>query len=195
MKICGMVGSPVKDGNVDLLVSEVLKGAASRGAETHKLYLNDMRILACQSCGVDPTPKYCIYDDDMQLVYDALDTCDAIVLGTPVYFDTVSAQTKLMIDRCNCVRPYVMQPDGTFAFERRMKKKKLGVLVAVSGPEQRFDMLVSTIKGFFKWVKVELVESILYAHSDNETGGVKKNKRELERAFKVGARLAEKQVP
>jgi multimeric flavodoxin WrbA len=44
MKACGIVGSPKKDGNVDLLVSQVLKGAASQGAETSKLYLNDMKI-------------------------------------------------------------------------------------------------------------------------------------------------------
>lgn len=57
MKVCGIVGSPNKNGNVDSLVSQVLKGASSQGAETHTLYLNDMNIRPCQSCGVDPYPK------------------------------------------------------------------------------------------------------------------------------------------
>lgn len=113
MKVCGIVGSPNKNGNVDLLVSQVLKGASSQGAETHKIYLNDLNIKPCQSCGVDPYPKYCLFDDDMKVVYDALESCEVIVLGSPVYFDTVSAQTKLMIDRSNCLLPYVRRPDGT----------------------------------------------------------------------------------
>lgn len=71
MKICGIVGSPNKNGNVDLLVSQVLKGASSQGAETHKIYLNDLNIKSCQSCGVDPYPRYYLFDDDMKLVYDA----------------------------------------------------------------------------------------------------------------------------
>jgi len=98
MKVCGIVGSPKKNGNVDLLVSQVLKGATSQGARTQKIYLNDLNIKPCQSCGVDPHPKYCLFDDDMKLIYDALESYDAIVLGSPVYFDTVSSQTKLMID-------------------------------------------------------------------------------------------------
>jgi len=102
LKVCGIVGSPKKNGNVDLLVSELLRGAESQGAATHKIYLNDLRIKPCQSCGVDPSPKYCIYDDDMKTIYDALEEWDAIALGSPVYFDTVSAQVKLVIDRCNC---------------------------------------------------------------------------------------------
>jgi len=105
MKICGLVGSPKKNGNVDLLVSQVLKGAMSQGAKMQKIYLNDLHVKPCQSCGVDPHPKYCLFDDDMQLIYNALESNDVIVLGSPVYFDTVSAQVKLVIDRCNCLMP------------------------------------------------------------------------------------------
>ena len=47
VEICGLVGSPNKNGNVDLLVSRVLQGARSQGAETQKLYLNDLDIQAC----------------------------------------------------------------------------------------------------------------------------------------------------
>jgi multimeric flavodoxin WrbA len=50
----------------------------------------------------------------MKQIYDALETSDVIVLGSPVYFDTVSAQVKLMIDRSNCLMPYVRKADGTF---------------------------------------------------------------------------------
>lgn len=186
MKICGIVGSPIKNGNVALLVSQVLKGASSQGAETQKICLNDMHIGSCQSCGVDPYPKYCLLDDDMNLIYAALASCDVIVLGSPVYFDTVSAQTKLAIDRCNCLMPYVKRPDGTFGFERRIEKGKKGVFIAVAGTDQEFNTIQTTVEGFFNWANVELVERILYTHDDNELGGVKNDEREMARAFEVG---------
>jgi multimeric flavodoxin WrbA len=193
MNICGIVGSPKKDGNVDLLVSQVLKGARSQGAETHKIHVNDLHIKPCQSCGVDPYPKYCLFDDDMKVIYEALESCDAVVLGSPVYFDTVSAQTKLMIDRVNCLMPYVERPDGSFDFERRIKKRKKGVFIAVAGADQDFNTILATVNGFFNWTNVELVETILYSHDDNEVGGVKNNKERMNYAFEVGIRLAKNQ--
>jgi multimeric flavodoxin WrbA len=191
-KVCGIVGSPKKNGNVDLLVSQVLKGASSQGAKTQKIYLNDLRIKPCQSCGVDPYPKHCLFDDDMKVVYSALESCDAIVLGSPVYFDTVSAQTKLVIDRVNCLMPYVERPDGSFGFERRMKKRKAGVFVAVAGADQEFKTIQTTIKGFFTWANIELTETILYPHDDNELGAVKNHTESMNHALEVGIRIAKK---
>lgn len=190
MKVCGIVGSPKKHGNVDLLASQVLKGASSQGAKTRRIFLNNLHIGPCQSCGVDPYPKYCLFDDDMEQIYSVLQSCDVIVLGSPVYFDTVSAQTKLMIDRCNCLMPYIKRPNGTFGFERRMKKQKKGVFIAVAGTDQEFDTIQTTVKGFFNWANIELAETILYPHDDNELGGVKNDKERMKHAFDVGVRIA-----
>jgi multimeric flavodoxin WrbA len=191
MKVCGIVGSPRKNGNVDLLVSEVLKGASSQGAETSKIYLNDLNIKPCQSCGVDPYPKHCLYDDDMSLVYELLESYDVIVLGSPVYFDTVSAQVKLMIDRSNCLMPYVKRSDGSWRFERRMKKRKKGVFIAVAGEDQKFKTIQTTVKGFFEWANIELVETILYSDNSNELGSVKNDEQKMSEAFNVGVQLTE----
>lgn len=188
--VCGLVGSPKKGGNVDLLVIEVLRGAAGRGAETCKVYLNDLAIKPCQSCGVDPYPRYCLFDDDMRVVFDVLERCDVVVLGSPVYFDTVSAQVKLMIDRSNCLMPYVKQSDGSFGFERRMKKRKKGVFIAVAGAEQEFDTVLTTVKGFFNWANIELAETMFYGHDDNELGGVKKDKEKMKQAFDIGVKIS-----
>ena len=190
MNVCGIIGSPKKNGNVDLLVSQVLKGASDQGAKTRKIYLNELRIKPCQSCGVDPYPEYCLFDDDMKEVYDALQSCDAIVLGSPVYFDTVSAQAKLMIDRCNCLMPYVERPDGTSGFERRLKKQKKGAFIAVAGTDQEFNTIQTTVKGFCNWANIKLFETIHYTPDDNEIGSVKSNKEMMDKAFHIGIRLA-----
>lgn len=189
MNIFGIVGSPVKNGNVDLLISQVLKGASNQGSKTQKLYLNDMHIGGCQSCGEDPYPKYCLFEDDMELVYTALESSDVIVLGSPVYFDTVSAQTKLVIDRCNCLMPWIKKPDGTYIFERRIKKRKKGIFIAVGGSGQEFTTIQNTVESFFNWANVELTKSILYTHDDNKIGGVKHDEKEMNRAYEIGTKI------
>lgn len=190
MKVYGFVGSPKKNGNVDLLVSQVLNGASSRGAEICKIYLNDLHIRPCQSCGVDPAPKHCLFNDDMEKVYTALESCDGIVLGSPVYFDTVSAQIKLMIDRCNCLMPYVEQADGTWEFEMRIKKRKKGVFIAVAGVDQKPDVILTTAKGFFNWTNTELNKTIFFNHDDNELGSVKNDEKIMDQAFEAGVQIA-----
>jgi multimeric flavodoxin WrbA len=194
MRISGFVGSPCKNGNVDLLVSQVLEGAATQGGETRKIYLNDLGIRPCQSCGIDPHPKHCLFDDDMGQIYDALVTSDVIVLGSPVYFDTVSAQVKLMIDRSNCLMPYVKKEDGTFGFERRLKKRKKGIFVAVSGTDQDYNAILATIKGFFNWTNTTLAETIYYAHDDNELGSVKNDHAKMKQTFDLGVKVSKSNI-
>lgn len=190
VKICGIVGSPVKKGSVDLLVSRVLEGARSEGAETEKIFLNDLKIRPCQDCEKDPDPEYCLFDDDMKVIYDALDSCDVVVLGSPLYFDTVSAQTKLMIDRCNCLMPYVKREDGAYGFERRKQSRNEGVFIAVGGQDRDFTPILTTVKAFFKWANIELVDKILYGQTDEVRGGVKDDEETMARAFEIGVRIA-----
>jgi len=194
MKITGFVGSPCRNGNVDLLVSQVLEGAATQGAENCKIYLNSLRIQPCQSCGKDPYPKHCLFDDDMNQIYDALETSDIIVLGSPVYFDTVSAQVKLMIDRSNCLMPYVKKDDGTFGFAQRLKKQKKGIFIAVSGTDQDYTAILATVKGFFNWTNTTLDKIIYYAHEDNKLGNVKNDQAKMKEAFELGFKVSKSNI-
>lgn len=194
MKVCGFVGSPVKSGNVDVLVGQVLAGASSRGATTRKIFLNDLVIRPCQSCGPNESPEFCRCEDDMRIVYEALEESDIVVLGSPVYFDTVSAQAKLMIDRCNCLTALVQGRDGSTAFERRLTKRKAGVLVAVAGSEQDFGPIRAAAGGFFTWINADLIGSVLYAHGATEPGSVRADPDWMTRAFDVGV-LAATHVP
>jgi multimeric flavodoxin WrbA len=138
-----------------------------------------------------PYPKYCLIDDDMREIYAMLESCDGLVLGSPVYFDTVTAQTKLMMDRCNCLMPYVERADGTLGFERRMKRRKNGVLVAVAGIDQELGTILTTVRGFFNWANAELNKTIFYCHDHNELGRVKDDKKLMNQAFEAGVQIAE----
>jgi len=82
-KVVGIVASPRKGGNTDTLISQALAGARAEGAETDVIYLNDLSIRPCQACAEYPAPAYCSFQDGMERVYEAIDTADALVIGTP----------------------------------------------------------------------------------------------------------------
>jgi len=69
------------------------------GADTEKIYLNDLDIKPCQACTKYPAPKFCWYEDGMARIYTAIENADVLIIGTPAYYDGVSAQLKLVIDR------------------------------------------------------------------------------------------------
>ncbi len=125
----------------------------------------------------------------MKLIYEALETCDVVVLGSPVYFDTVSAQTKLMIDRCNCLMPFVKSSCGTSEFKRRIEKRKKGIFIAVAGTDQEYDTILTTASGFFCWANIELIDKILYSHDTYEIGDVRDNKEIMTHAYEIGVRF------
>ncbi len=185
MKVLGISASPVKNGNVDLLIQQVLKGAKSKGAKTEIIYLDKLNISPCKSCGKNPEPKFCFIKDDMEKVYAKLKSSDVLVLGSPVYFDTVSAQMKLFLDRCNCLTPMVKK-NSRYFFKSRLKKKRKGIIILVAGEKQRFDYALITLQGFLKWSNVKYVDKILYAHSFFEKGKVKEDKKIMKRAFDLG---------
>ncbi len=188
MRVLGISGSPVKNGNVDLLIRGVLKGAESKGARTEIIYLDELDISPCKSCGKNPEPEFCIIKDDMDKIYSRLKSSNVLVLGSPIYFDTVSAQMKLFLDRCNCLTPLVKK-DNRYIFKSKLKKKRKGVIILVAGERQRFDYALSTLKGFFVWANIKFVDKMLYAHSFFEKGKVKDDKRMIQKAFELGKKL------
>jgi len=113
----------------------------------------------------------------MREVYSALEASNIVVLGSPVYFDTVSAQTKLMIDRCNCLKGLIEEGDGAARFQTRLARWRVGVLVAVAGLEQDVASIRATAAGFFTWITADFVESVLYPHAGE---GKRPRRRDLD---------------
>ena len=103
VKVIGVVGSPRKDGLTSRLVAKALEGAASQGAQTEAVHLSDIRINPCEDCrgkkcwGSGP----CKHDgkDDARALQEKIETANAFILGAPVYFWDINAQTKNFIDR------------------------------------------------------------------------------------------------
>ncbi len=99
MEVIGLVCSPRKEGNTEILVTHALASAQEAGAETEMLHVADLDIAPCDACGACAADGACIVEDDMQTVYEKLYQADGLIFGTPVYFFNVSAQAKAVIDR------------------------------------------------------------------------------------------------
>jgi len=108
-RVLGIVASPRISGNTAKLVKEVLKGAEEKGHETDLKCLGDLKINPLVASASDKQSVWSPYSnkpygvtgpkDDMDLIYSSLEKMNALVFGTPIYFDHVSAHAKIFIDR------------------------------------------------------------------------------------------------
>src|SRR5438552_12233917 len=184
-------GSPRRGSSVERLLDEVCAGFREGGGEAEQIHCNELWIKPCQSCGPAPTTGYCVFHDDMDLIYPKLERAHAVVVGSPIYFDAVSAQLKLLMDRCNCITMLVPVEGGGEAFQPRFARTRRGAFVTASGPRQRHDLAERSVRGFLKWIGVKWEETIAFVHADNELGSVTREPELLARARALGRRLAE----
>ena len=92
-------GSPRKMGNSDLLCEEFLRGAREAGHQAEKIFLGEQKIAYCSGCGFCYSTQACGQKDDMAAILEKMIAADVIVMATPVYFYTMNAQMKTLIDR------------------------------------------------------------------------------------------------
>lgn len=98
-KVLVLSASPRKGGNSDLLCDQFMKGSMEAGHKVEKIFIGDKRIGYCTGCGSCNDTHECVQDDDMGEILDKMISTDVIVMATPVYFYTMSAQMKTLIDR------------------------------------------------------------------------------------------------
>jgi len=180
-------GGPHAAGAVGTLLAAVAEGAREAGGEIQLFRPYDMRIGACIACGPDATPGYCVLHDDMDAVYDAMAHAHAIVVGSPIYFDTVSGPLKLLIDRCNCVTPLVTLGDGSLDLRPKWPRTRRAAFVTACSDQHPYELAERTVRGFLKWVGAKWEESIAWPHADEVPGGPPDEL--LARARALGRRL------
>ena len=100
-KVLILSSSPRRGGNSDTLCDEFLRGAIKAGNNAEKIFLRDKAIHYCTGCSMCSLyGKPCPQKDDATEVIGKMLAADVIVMSTPVYFYTMSAQMKTLIDRC-----------------------------------------------------------------------------------------------
>ena len=107
-KVVVLLGSPRKKGNSAILAAQIAKGAKAAGAKVETIYLQGLKIAPCRSCYACQKEKSrgCAIKDEMQALYPKLLAAGAWVIASPVYWFTMSAQTKIFMDRCFALLAY-----------------------------------------------------------------------------------------
>ena len=193
LKVLGISASPRRDGNSDLLLQRALAGAVEAGAEVEHLYLCDYRLEGCDECGDCSTTGDCRVQDDYPQILDRMLAADRIVFATPVFFLTVSAQAKLLIDRGQClwVRKNVL---GKPLFEP--KRDRRGMLIAVGGSrgKRQFHCVRRPVQSYFKYLEVDYVGSLCVNQVDAK-GAILGRPDAFEHAFHLGRAIADPAAP
>ena len=175
--ILGIIGSPRRNGNTEVLVDEVLKGAEDAGAQVEKIILNELDIRPCQACNACYKEGKCIQDDDVAEILDKMEKADAWILGTPVYWFGPTAQIKAFIDRW-------YQP-----LHRKFKGKRVIVVVPLGDSnEKTAHHTVGMITASLNFLNIK-ISKILLAPGINRRGVVRENTSLLNEAYEAGKNL------
>lgn len=104
MLVLGIACSPRKNGNTEILTKHALAGAVAYGAETEIWTVSGKDLKPCDACRscIEKKGK-CHINDDMQALYPKVISADGIIFSSPSYFESVSAQGKIVIDRLFCL--------------------------------------------------------------------------------------------
>ncbi len=99
MQIIGLSGSPRVGGNTDLILQEALASAKTEGADVNLIRICDYHLLPCNGCMSCFSTKKCVNEDDGEKLYQQISAADGVIMGSPSYFQGVTAQMKTFIDR------------------------------------------------------------------------------------------------
>ena len=182
MKIIGFEGSPRENGNTEKLVNTILQGAKENGAETMIYKIAKMNISPCTGCMDCREKGVCEIEDDMQFLYEAIQTAHAIVIGSPIYMWQVTAQTKAFMDRL----VLFIKPD----FSTRMTVEKGLVFAFTQGNPDRqfFKRYFDYLEDLFSFLHFDVIDTIVAAGT-REQNDILKLTDILEKAKEIGNSL------
>jgi multimeric flavodoxin WrbA len=104
MKVIGISGSPRKSGNSEILLQHALEPFKENKWDVVPFLLSEKDVAPCTGCDDCSQSGKCTKKDDMDLLYKAFATCDAVIIASPVYYRNVTSQLKAVIDRSYATR-------------------------------------------------------------------------------------------
>lgn len=173
-KVLILSSSPRHGGNSDVLCDEFMKGALEAGNEVEKIFLKDKQINYCTGCSVcSMYGKPCPQKDDAAEVVEKMIAADVIVMATPVYFYTMCAQMKTLIDRC-CAR-YLEIKDKEFYF----------IVAAAESDIRMMERTIDGFRGFLDCLEGPVEKGVIYGVGAWKVGEIK-DKSAMQEAYRMG---------
>lgn len=176
-------GSPRRKGNSAALADSLAEGARAAGAEVDSFLLQDMDIRPCDGCDAcrRGTGRDCHIQDDMNILYPLVRRADALVVAGPVYWFTVTAQTKLFMDRL-----YGIVKPGDNALAR----KRIGILLTYGGADAFSSGAVNALRTFqdaFSYIGAR-IRGMVHGTA-SAAGEIRANEALMQDAYALGQRL------
>ena len=189
-QILAVYGSPRRQGNTATLLKRAVSGAVDAGAQVNEINLRDLKMSPCLEIYGCKKEGKCVIKDDFHQVIDQIMSAQGLMLASPIFFYSVSAHTKILMDRCQSlwVKKYWIDkvPYGQWTPIR----KGLFISVGATKGKKLFDGTLLTVKYFFDVLDMELWRSLLYRSLDFEDD-VLKHPEYLEEAYQAGKEFAQ----
>ena len=187
MLALGLQGSPRKNGNTSFLLSVFMNELEKLGAQVKVIEADKKKIIPCKEYSTCENKGFCPIDDDMKHeIYPLLREADIIVAATPIFFYSVPAQLKGLIDRSQALwaRRYRLKLNDP------KQKWRRGFLLSLGATKGKnlFNGLQLTIKYFFDAVGASLEGSLTYRQIEN-LGDMEKHPSVLEKVKKEANQL------
>ncbi|WP_054032194.1 flavodoxin family protein [Desulfatitalea tepidiphila] len=189
MHVLAINGSPRKTGNTSTLIHTMLDGAREAGAETTEAHLHTLDMKGCMGCLSCRTRHgICAQKDGLSTYLEMMKTCDAVVIGCPIYMYRICGQMKLFVDRLYSLYP---------------PKAGGGYLTAVP-PGKRFALVISQgapdaeqYQRSIRWLAgmagtgLGIKEVGRIVHADSHVLPAGKNRALIDEAHAIGRKLVE----
>ncbi len=188
--ITAIYGSPRRKGNTASLLRSAVEGARKNGAQVEEIWLRDLKMSPCLEIYKCKESGECAIKDDFPALREKLLASDGIMLASPIFFYTVSAHTKILMDRCQSLWVKKYWIDKIPFGHKQFKRKGLFISVGATKGKKLFDGVLLTLRYFFDVLDTELWKPLLYRGLDFE-GDVLKHPEYLDEAHAAGREFAQ----
>lgn len=188
-KIIAIYGSPRRKGNTATLLKEAVQGARDSGAAVEEIVLRDLKMSPCLEIYGCKEAGECAIKDDFQTVRDKILAAPGLMLASPIFFYTVSAHTKILMDRFQSLWVKKYWVDKTPKDQNMIIRKGLFIAVGATKGRKLFDGSLLTMRYFFDVLDTELWKALLYRGLDFAQD-VLKHPDYLQEAYKAGKAFA-----
>ncbi len=166
--------SPRKGGNSDTLCNQFRKGAEEAGNRVDTVRLAELKIDYCSACYACKTTGHCVKRDDMERLLAKMRSADVIVLATPVYFYTMCAQLKTMIDRTL---------GG--AQQSGLENKEFYFIATAADGKAAMERTIDGLRGYIECLPGAVEKGVIYGAGAWQLGDIQGNPA-MQEAYRMG---------
>lgn len=172
-KVLVLSGSPRKGGNSDLLCDEFVRGAMEAGHEVEKIRVQEKKVACCVACYACQSTGICAIKDDMADIMQKMIDCDVMVLASPIYFYSIDAQLKAVIDRSAC------------RWTEVKNKEMYYIMTAADTEKASMDTTLACFRGYADCVEGAVEKGVIYGTGVYHAGEIKDTKH-MQEAYEMG---------